>query len=79
MLAYLVEPPADDRVQIQAWRAMLADKLHSTTWPVLKTGRLSSNAWLLDRENGSSVLAKIVTEAEEFHIEYQARFLSDSG
>ena len=77
ILVHLIRPEASESDAWQTWRAMTGGKLHNRTVPALEKGRLAENVWMLDREDGVSVLAKIVSAAEEYHFDYKVRFLSE--
>lgn len=77
VLVFLNAPPKEETNKIQAYRALLADKLHRSNMPDERKERLSENCWLLERETSTSTLAKIVSEAEAYGIAHQVKFLSE--
>jgi hypothetical protein len=76
ILVSLIEPPSTERDNTQSWRVLLMSDLHSSKLPDGQKYRIGEAVWLLERENGVDILAKIVTAARAYHIECVVRFLS---
>jgi hypothetical protein len=76
VLVAVIEPPRTEAAQLQGYRALLADKLHISNLPDPENRKLAANVWLLERDSEVSTLAKIVSEAEAYGVQFQVKFLA---
>lgn len=76
VLVAVIEPPRTEAAQLQGYRALLADKLHISSLPDPENRKLAANVWLLERDSEVSTLAKIVSEAEAYSVQFQVKFLA---
>jgi hypothetical protein len=78
ILISLVRPSKnDDPEQRRAYAALLLDPLHESKLQDSDKERIGESVWLLDVQKDISLLARIVTQAEAYKVEYKTQFLSE--
>jgi hypothetical protein len=77
LLVHIHEPPAEEPKLLQAYLGLLRGEFHSSRMPTGPDTRPSENLWLLNREDGVSILARVVSAAERLKLKTTVQFLCD--
>ena len=77
ILVRIHEPPAEEPKLLQDYLGLLRGEFHSSRMQTGPDTRPSENLWLLNREDGASVLARVVSAAERLKLKTTVQFLCD--
>ena len=78
---FLVAVTIPERTKPERWQAWLGFQQERAPRSTTTGGseRLAENVWLIPRDNGVSLLASLVHDAEQFQLPCKVRFLTEES